>query len=280
MGKIRRFAWALRKVRLPVSKGGLVLDVGAGGCPYPRSDVLLDRFVGAQHRCGSSLVVDRPLVIADAMQMPFKDKVFDFIVASHVFEHVKEPDVFLKELMRVGRAGYIETPNVIFERLDPYPVHCLEIMVVQGKLVIRKKGVPVEDPFVGGLKIIKLDSSWRKLFVGAPDLFHVRYFWKDHIDYLVANPEESCDWIDAVSCEEKEGEMAHGYEGRGWRGFGLRTLRRYYQFKSRGRSLDWLSILACPVCRRPLEKRGATFRCASCSVGYPCDPHPDFTRTV
>jgi len=226
------------------------------------------------------LVVDRPLLFADALRMPFKDKVFDYIVASHVFEHVKEPEVFLRELMRVGRAGYIETPNVLFERLDPYSTHCLEIMVVEGKLVIRKKGVPVEDPFVAGLKIIKKDTPWRNLFAGAPDLFHVRYSWKDTIDFEIANPEETCDWLDAVSCGGEKGETMRRYEGRGWRGLGLRTLRRYYQWKNRGKALDWLSILACPSCRHPLEKQGATFRCAPCRMGYPCDPHPDFTRTV
>jgi len=141
MGELNRVRWALRKALLPVSADGLVLDVGSGGCPYPRSDVLLERHGDAWHRCGAALVMDRPIVFGDALHMPFKNKAFDFVIASHVLEHVREPEQFLGELMRVGKAGYIETPNVLFERVIPYPIHCLEMMAVEGKLYIRKKAV-------------------------------------------------------------------------------------------------------------------------------------------
>ena len=114
---INRVRWALRKSRLPVDSDGLVLDVGSGGTPYPRSDVLLDRLTGAEHRCGDAMMIDRHAVYGDAQCMPFKDKSFDFIVASHILEHMAEPEKFIKELQRVGKAGYIETPNAIFERL-------------------------------------------------------------------------------------------------------------------------------------------------------------------
>lgn len=280
MGGIRRIEWALRKARLPVSANGLVLDVGAGGCPYPRSDVLLDRLIGAQHRCGSPLLVDRPVVIAEAQQMPFKNKAFDFVVASHILEHMKDPHVFLDELSRVGKAGYIETPNVIFERLDPYSIHCLEIMSLEGRLYIRKKGRVAEDLFMQKLKIHLRDSSWAKTFHGAPDLFHVRHFWKDHIDYEVVNPDESCDWIDAVASDGEQGDTTNEYVSGGWRGRGLRTLRKYYQWKRRGKKLDWLAILACPTCHGTLVQGDKVFRCESCRATYPCDPYPDFTRTL
>jgi hypothetical protein len=280
MGQIRRIRWALRKVRLPVSADGLVLDVGAGGCPYPRSDVSLDRLIGAQHRCGSALLVDRPVVIADAQRMPFKDKAFDFVVASHILEHMKEPHLFLEELSRVGKAGYIETPNVIFERLDPYSIHCLEIMTLEGRLYIRKKGRVAEDLFMQSLKIYRRDPSWAKVFRGAPDLFHVRHFWRDRIDFEVFNPGESCEWIDAIAADGEVGGTAEGYESGGWRGLGLSALRKYYAWKRRSRKLDWLSILACPECRKPLALGNGAYRCGQCGVGYPCDPYPDFTRTV
>jgi hypothetical protein len=280
MGGIRRIAWALRKAHLPVARDGLVLDVGAGGCPYPRSDVLLDRLIGAQHRCGSPLLVDRPVVIADAQKMPFRDKVFEFVVASHILEHMKEPHLFLDELSRVGKAGYIETPNVLFERLDPYSIHCLEIMSLDGRLYIRKKGRVAEDLFMQDLQIHRRDPSWAKEFFGAPDLFHVRHFWHGRIDYEVVNPGESCDWIDAIAAEGEEGETTNEYVSGGWRGLGLRVLRKYYAWRRRGRHLDWLSVLACPTCRGPLLRGEGVFHCDSCRVAYPSDPYPDFTRTA
>ena len=114
MFEYKRVKWTLRKMSLPVKESGLVLDVGSGGTPYPRSDVLLDRLTDDQHRCGDSMTLDRPSVFGDAQRMSFKDKAFDFVVASHILEHMADPEQFLKELQRAGKAGYIETPNAIF----------------------------------------------------------------------------------------------------------------------------------------------------------------------
>jgi len=49
------------------------------------------------------------------------------------------PEIFLSELQRVGKAGYIKTPNALFERLHPYNIHCLEIVKTGDMLHIYKK---------------------------------------------------------------------------------------------------------------------------------------------
>jgi len=203
MFEFRRVKWALRKSRLPVEESGLVLDVGSGGTPYPRSDVLLDRLTGSEHRCGDSMMIDRPTVFGDAQRMPFKNKAFDFIVASHILEHMSEPEKFLKELQRVGKAGYIETPNAIFERFQPYDIHCLEVMSVDGVLHIHKKRQPVEDSFLGGLGFLDNDSKWKRFFFERIDMFHVRFFWDTDIEYKIHNDEVSCDWIENINAESK-----------------------------------------------------------------------------
>jgi ubiquinone/menaquinone biosynthesis C-methylase UbiE len=46
---------------------------------------------------------------------PFSDKSFDFIVCSHLLEDVRDPISVCRELCRVGKAGYIETPSRIRE---------------------------------------------------------------------------------------------------------------------------------------------------------------------
>ena len=38
---LAKLRWSLRRLHVPVSKDSLVLEVGAGGIPYPRSNVLL-----------------------------------------------------------------------------------------------------------------------------------------------------------------------------------------------------------------------------------------------
>ena len=265
---------------------GLVLDVGAGSCPSPRSDVLLDRHVSGEHRHGAGLVVDRPLVYADALRMPFRDKAFEFVVASHVMEHIPKPEVFLQELMRVGKAGYIETPNAIFERMSPYTTHCLEIMSIENKLVIHKKSDPVQDPFFRDLQIIVKNKKWKKLFVYDVEMFHVRYFWRDTIQFEIVNPDEQCDWYEIdnpnkqCNCMEDvfgddAGLLEKTYSGSGWRGWGLRNLRKYYRWRRR-KPIEWLDILACPECKGALSCTEDFFVCPPCRRIYRAKPHPNF----
>ena len=113
--------------------------------------------------------------------MPFPDKSFDFIIAFHVLEHMSDPKSFLSELQRVGKAGYIEVPSGLFERLVPYDVHLLEIMEIDDTLIIHKKESARPDSFLNGLNLVSNSKKWGKVFYGDPDLFHVRYFWKDNI---------------------------------------------------------------------------------------------------
>lgn len=276
-----RLIWALRKMSLPVAKDGLVLDVGSGGTPYPRSDVLLDRLTGAEHRCGDSMMIDRHAVLGDAQKMPFKDKAFDFVVASHILEHMSHPEIFLRELQRVGKAGYIEAPNAIFERFIPYDIHCLEVMSLDGMLHIHKKARPVEDSFMGGLNFFERDDKWKESLFKKPDMFHVRLFWDNEIKYKIHNPEVSCEWIEAINEESLAGEVKDSYflRNRGWRKFGLSLLNSWYAIdrKKRLKNLDLMSILCCPECHGELLERERQLKCESCNVVYPYDPVPDFT---
>ena len=283
MFEFNRILWALRKSRLPVKADGLVLDVGSGGTPYPRSDVLLDRLSGAAHRCGDAMLIDRNAVLGDAQKMPFKDKSFDFVVASHILEHMADPERFFKELQRVGKAGYIETPNAIFERFRPYDIHCLEVMEVDGVLHIHKKGCPVEDIYLGGLNFLEKDSKWSRFFFERIDMFHVRIFWDGEIKYEIHNPEVSCDWIENVNLESDIGEAKDSYlaKERGWRKFGLSILNRWYAMRraKRLRHFDLLSILCCPECLGSLTVDGRYLLCTGCNAAYSNDPIPNFATT-
>lgn len=279
MLNFRRLAWALRKLYIPTS--GLVLDVGSGGRPYPRSDVLLDRLTGAEHRCGEEMMIDgRPTVFGDATRMPFKDKAFDFVIASHILEHIAEPEVFLKELQRVGKAGYIETPNAIFERLYPHPIHCLEVICINNQLRLFKKKSGVEDSFLGTQRILKDDYKWAKFFHSAPDMFHVRYYWKDSVDYVVLNPQVSCKWIELINDQGILGGAKNSYVSthRGWREVGQELLSRWYAFRRSGRLKNFklMDILACPECHGELGKKENLLICSSCSKSYSMNPEPNF----
>ncbi len=126
---LAKLRWSLRRLHVPVPEYALVLEVGSGGNPFPRSNVLLDAYEETRERHYDPLVHDRPTVISFGENLPFKNKAFDYVIAVHVLEHSPNPEKFLAELQRVAQAGYIETPDAFMERINPYKDHLLEVTV-------------------------------------------------------------------------------------------------------------------------------------------------------
>ena len=50
-------------------------------------------------------------------KLPFKDKEFDYVILSHVLEHVPNLIEFVQEVERVSKAGYIELPTKLADNL-------------------------------------------------------------------------------------------------------------------------------------------------------------------
>lgn len=278
----KRLKWALRKVFLPINKSALVLDVGSGGNPFPRSDILLDRMSGDEHRLGESMLIDRPTVFANANRMPFKDNAFDFVIASHILEHISEPELFLNELQRVGKAGYIETPNAIFERLQPFEIHCLEILDKDGVLYINKKSEAIVDRFLGKSELLNEKEPWGQFMFQSPEMFHVQYFWNEKINYEVINPDVSSDWIEEINNENNLGSIKDNYlaEETGWRSWGLASLNLWYkrQRKKRLKDFDLFSIMQCPECSGDIKLTENKINCSECNQQYKIiDGIPKFT---
>lgn len=274
---VNRIAWSLRKISLPIRATDLVLDVGSGSSPHPAADVLLERYLDPRHRY-SAMVIDRPTVLADACKTPFKDKAFDFVIAFHVLEHVADPAAFLTELQRIGKAGYIETPNALFERLVPYDVHLLEVMNINDTLLINKKASARPDQFLNELDLTRHSAQWRHLFYADPKLFHVRYFWKDNINFKVINPEVSSNWfIEPPLQPLVESAFETKSSQTSLRSKGLRLLRRWQRLRKRNK-FELSALLVCPGCRQALLMGDDRAICERCETTYPMQPVPDFNQ--
>ena len=79
---LKKISWSLRRLHCPVHKNDLVLEVGSGGSPYLRSNVLCDPFFESHDRFYEKLITDRITVNAFAESLPFKDNSFDFVIAT------------------------------------------------------------------------------------------------------------------------------------------------------------------------------------------------------
>jgi len=269
---LKKVRWALRRLHCPVSRDALVLEVGAGGNPYPRSNVLLDGFENSLERVESEIVRDRPVVLGLCESLPFRDKSFDFVIASHVLEHSDQPERFLSELMRVGKAGYIETPDAFFERINPYTYHRLEVTDREGKLVIRKKKNWKPEEELALLYAAKLarDKDFARFLRISPDSFYTRFYWKGKIDYVVLNPSADASWDyppeARVNCEP----------GSSWksrlRSAYLNMIRKMTSQNRRNKRINLFDLLKCPICNHEnFDVSRDKCICTRCGEKYPIE---------
>lgn len=172
-----------RKIQpgLKVKKNDLVVDLGSGDKPFWRADVFVDNLLIENNQRatrGNIVSTIGNFVNANLHNLPFADNSFDFSFASHVIEHVTNPDKALREIMRVSKSGYLEFPNGFFEMLSPAPSHLWCIFQHKEKLMFVRKSKIMQNVFFGNKAFNrKLASSMQKPFVSL--------YWKNRIAYQI-----------------------------------------------------------------------------------------------
>lgn len=118
-------AASLERIRRQVPDEARLLDVGGWGKPLRRADAVIDQmpyetrglygFDGAEpERFSQDSWIRRDICRRDPW--PFADKEFDFVVCSQTLEDLRDPVWVCSEIVRVGRAGYIEVPSRLEEQ--------------------------------------------------------------------------------------------------------------------------------------------------------------------
>jgi ubiquinone/menaquinone biosynthesis C-methylase UbiE len=262
-----KLAWACRRLHCPVQTSALVLEVGSGGSPYFRANVLIDAYAQSRERHWAPFITDRPSVLGLGEALPFKDKSFDFVIASHVLEHSDDPEKFLLELQRVAKAGYIETPDAFMERINPYWDHRSEVTVRNGVLEVRKKPAWLFDS-----ELVELyEDKAKELIAGSvipsnPFLFHTRFYWADQINFRIINPDVDSSWNPPEPDKTTNLQMSlRAKLGR----LGLAAARFLLSQKIRNRYLKLSTLLRCPGCNsNKLKFSDKSVDCINCGQQY------------
>ena len=152
-----------------------ILDIGCGYNASKFAKVICDVQDLSNH------YQDKKFIRLTEKKLPFKDKEFDFVVASHVMEHVEDVNFFIKELERVSKKGYIELPtmledNLVFENKKDHLWH-MDFDDVENKLLISKK-VQYFEPVLTVSTIKKLNEVFRTSLV-------LELIWEDRINYII-----------------------------------------------------------------------------------------------
>lgn len=179
---------------LQIKKTDKVLEVGGGHNPHERSNLIVDKYVDSNyHRSGDiKYGAHQDFMQADGENLPFKDKAFDYVICSHVLEHVENPEAFLKEQFRVAKRGYIEVPSLMGEYLVPKASHRWLILEIEGKIVmVEKERVGFKTSHDFGDFFLdympKQSIGYKVVQRTHGDIMTVRYEWNDEIEFVV-NP--------------------------------------------------------------------------------------------
>lgn len=257
---LHALAWKLRKLDFAIRRDDLVLDAGSGAAPNPFANVVVDYDPsGRETLLGSARDLGKTLVWADLQRLPFRDGVFDYALCFHVLEHVVDARAALGELQRVAKAGYIETPNEIFDILVPYPDHRNRVSYDGQTLRVYRKARWNVERFEERFGQRRVDEVY-SLLARNPEHLHVQYYWRGRISAEV--PDELIE--DGVSIDSMRPRSEGGGEAR-LNALVSRVLRR-----RRLSDQELLGLVRCIDCRSEdlaLDAEGAV--CRSCSRRYP-----------
>ena len=150
-----------------------VLDIGCGYTANKFASTICDT------QDLSEFYKDKNFMKLSNKNLPFEDKEFDFVIASHVLEHVEDLKFFINELERVSNKGYIELPtkledNLVFENKKDHLWH-MDFNDVDSKLTISKK-LQYMEPIL----TVSMLQEFRKNFKNSLIL---ELYWENKIDY-------------------------------------------------------------------------------------------------
>jgi|TARA_B110000003_G_scaffold225961_1_gene226847 ubiquinone/menaquinone biosynthesis C-methylase UbiE len=172
---IRRSSKKLIDKILENNKSWNVLDIGCGYTAHKNASVVCDI------QDLSNVYKEKNFVKLTSNILPFKDKEFDFVIASHVIEHVEDVEIFIKELQRVSSKGYIELPtkledNLVFENKKDHLWH-MEFDDDKNQLIVSEK--------IQFLEPILTVSSSKKFLEYFRQSLVIELIWENSIEFTI-----------------------------------------------------------------------------------------------
>ena len=109
-----------KEVLKMIKPGDRVLDVGGAAEVFPRANAVIDILPYKSRKPGQLKDIPEQFgaedwyvgdICAPQVWSNFKDKDFDFVICSHVLEDIRDPVFVCGEMIRIAKAGYIESPS-------------------------------------------------------------------------------------------------------------------------------------------------------------------------
>lgn len=274
-------------MKLNIKQNDLVLEIGSGHKPHYRSDVLCDRYLFINNqRSRFGIRYDRPLVVALAEKLPFKDKAFDFVICNQVIEHSKDPFKFIAEIQRVGKRGVIVCPHAIREKIFGWQYHHWWITKESGDLVFRpkKKDLPQQDFFH---KLYQKKVFFRRFCLENEEILNIYFNWHKQVPVKVLKQADE-GFFKKIELEANRFLTQLEYNCFANARFLLNEVfsRIEKKVKKEARKYQWnlrkyldsgvnlkelASLIICPKCKKEVLISGKLIKCKGCKESYPLE---------
>ena len=254
-----------------INRSDIVLELGSGHNPYYRSDILLDKYIEDKTERGGSIVINRPFVVGDARSLPFQNKSIDYVVCRHILEHMEDPHGFVKELERVGKRGYIETPSAVSEEIYGWPFHKWKVSRDETGILMESKEREIINPLLHPIfhKKHAEDSRYFRFYENNLDLFLMMFEWDGKVPLQVnqkeneisfAASQRDTDYVSVLKNLPLPSAKQRVFHGS------LKGLKKVLHGERRFNLLD---LVACPDCNgQKLDVTGKGLLCPTCETKY------------
>ena len=155
-----------------------ILDIGCNIAPVEFAQTVAD----VQNFSKFYEEKNKKFVLIKDKKLPFSNKQFDFVYASHVIEHVEDLSLFISEIKRISRQGYIELPTILEDNLvlsaNSSEDHkwMFKFDDVDKVLLVEKKKQLIEPFITHGVLFDSLRKNFRSSLV-------LELYWENEINY-------------------------------------------------------------------------------------------------
>jgi uncharacterized protein YbaR (Trm112 family) len=262
-----------RNLNVRIGRGQRVIDIGSGHAPLIRADVLCDLLPHETEHRPVSTVYSPPnrFVVGDIHELPFATGSFDFAYSRALLEHVRNPEMACNELARIAKRGLLELPSRLWEIMGGSKSHLWLIRKHGGALVFQRKTELHGELNSRIPEEIRNSRKYEELFKCFQSHFFIRHYWEGKIHIEIESGNADSTTLPETPATNFTKEFRNKFNGP--RGL-ARTLKvgvfEAFRKAMGGRNIDFLSVLACPLCKTKFVKEsGGSLKCLNCAAEYP-----------